>query len=153
MSGVVDLDRLIATLEPVVRPGEYVFVSLDRVPDCELEAVIREDEGSTCVVARTIADENGWPYDFVAGWITLQVHSALEAVGLTAVVSAALAEESIPANVLAGYFHDHLLVPVDRVDDAQAVLRALTAGRQVPARLHDVRRTPGRRASDLSDAE
>ena len=46
------------------------------------------------------------------------MHSALEAVGLTAAVATALAAAGIPANVLAGYSHDHLLVPEDRADDA-----------------------------------
>nr|WP_269151213.1 ACT domain-containing protein [Spelaeicoccus albus] len=67
------------------------------------------------------------PYSFVAGWITLQVHSALDAVGLTAAVSTALATAEISCNVIAGNYHDHLLVPIDRLDDALGVLRELTA--------------------------
>ena len=62
---------------------------------------------------------------FRAAWLTLTVHSALEAVGLTAAVATALAAAGIPANVLAGYFHDHVLVPEDRADDAIRALRAL----------------------------
>lgn len=53
------------------------------------------------------------------------VAEALEAVGLTAAVSSALAEAGIRCNVLAGYFHDHLLVPAARAHDAPVVLRAL----------------------------
>ena len=56
----------------------------------------------------------------------LDVHSALDAVGLTAALSSALAEEGIAANVLAGYFHDHILVPADRVDDAIECLTRLS---------------------------
>jgi hypothetical protein len=52
------------------------------------------------------------------------VQSSLDAVGLTAAVSAKLAAIGIPCNVLAGYHHDHVLVPVDRVDDAITVLTA-----------------------------
>ena len=63
--------------------------------------------------------------DFEVAWLTLRVHSALEAVGLTAAFSAALGERDIPCNVLAGTFHDHLLVPVDRADDAVDALEAL----------------------------
>jgi hypothetical protein len=53
----------------------------------------------------------------------LTVHSSLEAVGLTAAFSARLAERNISCNVLAGYHHDHILVPVDRVQDAIDALR------------------------------
>ena len=149
MAGETDLARLIATMTPVVRPGEYVVVSLTAEPAVDCEAVIREDEGVTCVVARSVADEHGWPYDFVGGWVTLQVHSALEAVGLTAAVSAAMTAEGIPCNVLAGFFHDHLLVPVDRVEEAVRVLEELSARGEPDRRSpYAVRRSPGRRSSD-----
>lgn len=127
MSGETDLARLLATLQPEVRPGEYVVVSLAATPDAPCEAIVREADGVTCVVERGVADAHGWPYDFVAGWITLQVHSALEAVGLTAAVSAALTAEGIPCNVLAGFFHDHLLVPAERVDDTVRALADLSS--------------------------
>ena len=127
MSGETDLSRLIAAMQPAVREGEYVFVSLARLPDVECEATVREDEGVTCVVRRAIADDRGWAYDFVAGWITLEVHSALAAVGLTAAVSQALTSQGISCNVLAGHFHDHLLVPLDRVADAARALEELSA--------------------------
>jgi hypothetical protein len=40
-------------------------------------------------------------------------------------VTRALADAGISCNVLAGFFHDHLLVPKDRADDALVVLRRL----------------------------
>ena len=64
---------------------------------------------------------------FRCAWITLTVHSALQAVGLTAAFSAALGEVGISCNVVAGVFHDHLFVPVDRAHDAMDALRALQA--------------------------
>lgn len=85
-------------------------------------ATIVEDEGATAVLRREDADEAGLPYDFVGAWITLTVHSALDAVGLTAAVAAKLAEAQIACNVLAGAFHDHLLVPADRGDEALRIL-------------------------------
>ena len=62
------------------------------------------------------------PYDFRAAWLSLGVHSALDAVGLTAAVATALARHGIACNVLAGFHHDHLLVAAERRDDALAVL-------------------------------
>ena len=130
MAGEHDLDVLIGSIEPTARDGRYVFVSVDdRIArGLRAEIVVREAEGTTVVLEQSDADQRSLPYDFVAGWITLQVHSALDAVGLTAAVSGALAEHGISANVVAGYYHDHLLVPIDEVDRAIAVLGALAAG-------------------------
>lgn len=88
-------------------------------------AVIVEEEGTTKVVEQTIADEHGLRYTFVAAWITCTIESDLEAVGMTAAISRALADHGIACNVLAGSRHDHLLVPWQRRDDAVAVLFGL----------------------------
>jgi hypothetical protein len=88
--------------------------------------MIQESEGTTLVVTVDEARAFGIDVEFEVAWLTLTVFSALEAVGLTAAFSAALAAAGIACNVLAGYHHDHLLVPVDRADEAIAVLRALT---------------------------
>ncbi|WP_260563531.1 ACT domain-containing protein [Alteromonas sp. KS69] len=54
--------------------------------------------------------------------MTCNVHSSLDAVGMTAVMSAALTQANISANVVAGYYHDHIFVPAGRADEAIAVL-------------------------------
>ncbi len=88
-------------------------------------ATIAEDEGTTTVLSVTDAERLGDRPEFVAAWLTVELHSALDAVGLTAALTTALAAENIACNVLAGYHHDHLLVPVDQADRAIAVLEAL----------------------------
>lgn len=123
-------------MRPVARRGAFVFVS---VPEGTwtgpaAEASIREAEGLTLVLEQQAADGAGFPYHFVAGWITLRVHSALDAVGLTATVSGTLASAGISCNVLAGFHHDHLLVPYAEVDRALDVLEALAAGAVEPAK-------------------
>ncbi|MBN9605312.1 MAG: ACT domain-containing protein [Actinomycetales bacterium] len=128
MSGITDLATLLASLDPVRRDGEWVYV--DTLPaGVVAEASVREAEGGSFVVARADADARGLRYDFVAAWIELRVHSALEAVGMTAAFATALGRAGIPANVIAGLRHDHVLVPADRADDALAALRGL-AGEQ-----------------------
>jgi uncharacterized protein len=131
MSGERNLRSLLDGLDPVVRPGSFVFVSLDtgELPPAgvDVAASIAEPEGLTLVLEQQDADAHALGYDFVAGWVTLRVHSALDAVGLTAAVSAALTRAGISANVLAGFYHDHFLVPADRVEDAVAAIRALSA--------------------------
>ena len=111
-------------MSPELRPGEYVFVTGAAAVD-GAAVTVREDEGVTSVVARADADRLGLAYDFVAAWITLRVHSALEAVGLTAAVATALAGAGISCNVVAAFHHDHLFVPADRAEEAVAVLQAL----------------------------
>jgi hypothetical protein len=121
---------MLASLRVELRAEPYTFVVLDgRVElGSGVAALIEEGEGTTAVVTVAEAQRCGWPVEFEAGWLTLAVHSALDAVGLTAAVSRALAERGIPCNVLAGYHHDHLLVPFDRRDEAIAALDALAEG-------------------------
>lgn len=86
---------------------------------------VAEEEGLTLVLPQQEADAAGLAYEYVAGWITLRVHSALEAVGLTAAVARELAAAGLSCNVVAGFHHDHLFVPYERVADAVALLEDL----------------------------
>ncbi len=126
MTGETDLAAMLASLQVERRPGTFAFVTGEwpTLADAA-HATIEESEGTTLVVAADAARQAGAPVDFEAAWLTLTVHSALEAVGLTAAFSASLGERQIPCNVIAGYYHDHLLVPAERVDDAIAALHAL----------------------------
>jgi hypothetical protein len=122
-----DLATLLASLSATSRDERYVYVTVSH-EDAETigaAASIVEDEGTTLVIPQAEADALGLGYDYVAGWITLEVYSALSAVGLTAVVSSALADAGISCNILAGYHHDHLLVPEDDLDTALEVLARL----------------------------
>lgn len=124
MTGLTDLDEILRTLRPSVRAGAFVYVVTDLpLPS---HASVVEREGGSLVVEQAVADEAGLPYEGTFAWITLQVHSSLQAVGLTAAVSSALAQKGVPCNMLAGFYHDHILVPSDRVVDALAVLQSLS---------------------------
>jgi hypothetical protein len=123
-------------MRPELRPGRFVFVSVPRIPEgTDPVAMVREDEGVTLLLDKHDADRRGLAYDFVAAMITLRVRSALDAVGLTAAVSGALAEAGISCNVIAGFFHDHLFVPVEQGERATQILRQLaeSALRATPA--------------------
>ena len=54
------------------------------------------------------ADESGLSYESIFSKITLEIHSSLDAVGLTAAFSNKLTSYGISANVVAGYYHDHI---------------------------------------------
>lgn len=128
MPGEDDLARMLASLDVEQRPGTFTFVH-GEWPGLRAvaQAVIEEAEGPTMVVEIGEAVAVGAPVEFVASWLTLTVWSSLESTGLTSAVSTALAAEGIACNTIAGYYHDHLLVPADRTDDAVRVLRELSS--------------------------
>ena len=122
MTGETNLDKLLNTMKPKLNKGEYVFCTVTELIKISFSDIIlyfREEEGFTIVLEKTLADSQHLEYTFIASWITLTVHSSLEAVGLTAAFSKALANENISCNVVAGYFHDHIFV--DRKDAEMAM--------------------------------
>lgn len=130
MPGENDLPTLLRDMAPHHNPGEYVFCSMgagERIPANDLIGTFREREGLTVILAKQRADELRLPYSTTLAWITLTVHSDLEAVGLTAAVSHALAEAGISCNVVAAYYHDHLFVPVKDSARALAILQKLSS--------------------------
>ncbi|MEV4614312.1 ACT domain-containing protein [Kitasatospora sp. NPDC049258] len=131
MAGERDLQKLLGGMQPVLNPGRYVYCTLPgRIPAGLRPVVtVSEPEGPTVVVTQEEADALGLRYDYVAAWITLQIHSALDAVGLTAAVAGHLAEQGISCNVVAGFHHDHLFVGAEQADRAVAALRDLAARR------------------------
>ncbi|MEE1816268.1 ACT domain-containing protein [Streptomyces sp. SP18ES09] len=128
MNAERDLTRLLAGMRPELDPGRYVFTTVDGPAPAGVAPVVTvaEAEGLTLVVRQEEADAAGLVYDYVAGRITLRVHSALDAVGLTAAVAVELASAGMSCNVVAGFHHDHLFVEHDRADEALAVLDALS---------------------------
>ncbi len=124
-SGERDLGALLRGARPVLAHPEVVLASVPDASALPALATVLEDEGVTVVLRRTDAERLGIAFDWVGAWITLRIHSALDAVGLTAAVSSALADAGISCNVLAGRHHDHLLVPADRAKDALALLASL----------------------------
>jgi hypothetical protein len=124
-TGETDLDTLLRSINPVQVPGEYVFCTLPDKPwvaALPWVSIFREAEGVTIILKREDADFHTLSYHFTAAWITLNVHSALEAVGFLAAVSAQLAEAGISCNAISAYYHDHLFVPIA---DAGRVLELL----------------------------
>lgn len=127
-NAVSNLAELLQSMNPVLNRGVYAFVSLptDRVSDrVEPIATFRESEGLTLIVEEQQAKNAGLPILFRAAWITLTVHSDLQAVGLTAAVATALAGAGISCNVVAAAYHDHLFVPAESASQAIAVLQAM----------------------------
>ncbi len=112
-------------LDPELQPGTYVFCVDDGRSKVSPVATIREREGLTIVLPREEADQARLPYDLVLAWITLNLQTTLDQVGITARFGTALADAGIACNVIAGFHHDHLFVPAHRGNEALAILRAL----------------------------
>ena len=113
-----DLNRLLAGLAPTLSEERYAFEPAESAAmNARTFALVRETEGLTAI---TMSSTGGWAR------ISLGVHSSLEAVGLTAVLSRTLADAGISANIVAALHHDHIFVPWDRREEAFTALVALT---------------------------
>jgi len=129
--GETDLTQLLRTMRPARQPGRYVFCAVPDLAGLDLSECLgffREAEACTVILPQAAADRLGLPYSFVAAWLTLRVHSALSAVGLTAAVAGALTRIGVSCNVVAAFYHDHLFVAEADAERALAALEELASG-------------------------
>lgn len=131
MTGEKDLKKLLALMRPELMDEEYVFCSFRNAAygdysDLEPVASVIEPEGLTLVIPKFKADENNLSYESVYKRIVLKVHSDLDAVGLTAACSGKLTEHGISANVIAGYYHDHIFVQREFAERAVEALNQIS---------------------------
>lgn len=129
MAGEEDLGKLLATMEPALKDGEFVFATIDgqAVPDgLHPIGTFREDEGLTVILPAAEAVRAGLATSKPMRLITLTVHSSLEAVGLTAAFATELTRHGISANVVAAYYHDHIFVAAADAERAVVALKGLS---------------------------
>ncbi|WP_218958937.1 ACT domain-containing protein [Salinimonas marina] len=137
--GETEILALLAGLSPTVMAADYWYclvtqAQLEAISPDRIQGMFRESEGITLIVrqaekqsrqlASQVTDMAG-PF----ACITCQVHSSLEAVGLTAAMAQALTHHNISANVVAGFYHDHLFVAARDANRACEVLSRLGAGK------------------------
>lgn len=129
MSGETNLDQLLKNMSPHLNQGDFVFVTVkdtSKIDRTDTIGEFKEREGTTLIIKRKKADNLNLEYHFVASWITLNIHSALEAIGLTAAISTALTEQNISCNIVAGFYHDHIFVAKKDAESAMNILKRLS---------------------------
>ena len=128
VSGETNLTTLISSMNPVLHPDVYVFAKTtdaDRAGNTSAKMIFEEAEAITLILKRPEAERQQLSYEFPCRMITLNIHSALDAVGFIAAVTTELARHGIGVNPVSGFYHDHLFVPADRANDAMQALKAL----------------------------
>ena len=124
------LSALLQNMKPELRPGIFVFCTIptDQSISAALTPLLtfREQEGTTLVISREEAEAAGLLYAFASRLITLRVHSALDAVGFLATITARLAAAGISVNAVSAFHHEHLFVPADKSDEVMAILQDLS---------------------------
>lgn len=125
MAGQADLAVLLRSMQPELHTTAYGYAVTDRAVVGAF-AQVAEAEGMTVIATIQVLATHGIVVETSWARISLTVHSDLAAVGLTAAIAQALAARGISANVVAGFYHDHVFVPWDRRLDAMAALRGLS---------------------------
>jgi hypothetical protein len=114
MTGETDLTTLLRSMEPQLWEQPLIFCSTDPATYAGLEVtpigMFREREGITLILEQRQADQAHLPYTDLWACITLNVHSALTAVGFIAAISSKLAAAGLSVNPMSAYYHDHLFV-------------------------------------------
>ena len=127
MAGEKDLQVLLKSMKPEHNSGDYVFCKVEKLGNLNLDEVemfFKEKEGITLILKKEIAAKLNLECSLIMSWITLSVHSSLEAVGLTSAFSKALSDNGISCNVVAAFYHDHIFVGKNDTDKAMQILKA-----------------------------
>ncbi|MFT5895054.1 MAG: hypothetical protein ACI8VW_001927 [bacterium] len=125
LHGESDLDTLLKGMDPVLHPEIFVFTTFNNSQDiATLDPIMmfKESEGTTLIITQATAEREEVQFEFPCRMITLNVHSALDAVGFLARVTGRLAELGMGVNPVAGFYHDHLFIPVNLAEDAMVAL-------------------------------
>jgi hypothetical protein len=115
-------------MQPVLQRGEYVFCTASTIPSgIDALCFFREREGWTLILSRAEADQRQLTYDGTWAWITMTIHSSLQAVGFMAAIARTLADAGISCNAVSAYYHDHLFVQYTKAEQAMIALSASTS--------------------------
>lgn len=126
MNGETNLDKILKSLNPEISVEEYIFCTykdkFGKMIDLDPWAIIQEQEGTTYIIERRKAEKYKIEFESVFKRITIKIVTSLNAVGLTAVISKRLTNLEISANIVSGFYHDHIFVPTERAKEAKRAI-------------------------------
>ncbi len=113
MSGQSNLNEVLKSLQVSCDDVEYGFANVNNeefIPSDEIIGTFQEKEGRTLIATKGYFEQKGVSYDGPFAKLTIEIHTSLNLVGLTAAIATTLAQNGISANVVAAFFHDHIFV-------------------------------------------
>ncbi len=128
MTGQTNFQAVLNSMQVVCDDLEYGFATVPTGTEVDPKAVLgvfQEMEGLTLLATCGYLESKDITFEGPFAKLSIDVHTSLELVGLTAVLATKLAESNVSANVVAAYYHDHVFVQYDLRQKAAEVLNAL----------------------------
>lgn len=128
MSGLTDLQQTLASLKVLCDDVPYGFASVALDADIDRDTVLAtfHENGRLAIIApQEYLISKGIEQEGPYAKLTIDVHTSLELVGLTAVMATKLAKHGISANVVAAFYHDHVFVQYELRERAAQLLESL----------------------------
>jgi hypothetical protein len=128
MSGITDLQETLNSIKVTCDDVEYGFASIENASTIDATKVLAtfQENGRLAIIAPAkYLKNNDIDHEGPYAKLTIDIHTSLELVGLTAVMATTLAEHGISANVVAAFYHDHVFVQYALKDKAKELLKSL----------------------------
>jgi hypothetical protein len=128
MSGLTDLQQTLQSLKVICDDVQYGFASIadeSRIERDKILATFHENRQLAIIAPKDYLDSLGIENEGPYAKLTIDVHTSLELVGLTAVMATKLSEHGISANVVAAFYHDHVFVQYELRGKAVELLENL----------------------------
>ncbi len=116
MAGLDNLEETLRSMVVSCDEVKYGFATVKSTKSIvleDLQATFKEQEGLAIIAPKDVLEAKGIKYEGPFAKITIDVHTSLEMVGLTAALATELTKNDVSANVVAAYFHDHIFVQYD----------------------------------------
>lgn len=113
MTGQTNLQEVLNSMQVSCDDVEYGFAVVEPttlIAVSELLGTFNEPEGLTLIATKDYLEKMSITCEGPFAKLTIDIHTSLELVGLTAVLATKLAESEVSANVVAAFYHDHVFV-------------------------------------------